>query len=977
MADDPNIEQLLDELLDSHAEPEEVCASHPELLPVVRNRWRQMRRLRADLNALFPRSDDWTPHDADDSALPRIPGYEVEAVLGRGGMGVVFRARQLSLNRLVALKISLADLYTSRRDRERFQREAEVVAKLHHPNIVQIYDVGEIDGRPYFTMELMEGGSLAERTGAPHPTQKSAKFVATLAEAVHAAHLCGIVHRDLKPSNILLTTDCTLKISDFGLARRVEGGAGLTQSGVPVGTPSYMAPEQARGQTNAVGPAVDVYALGAILYEVLTGRPPFQGATSAETIQQLLADEPVPPSQLNSKAPRDLETICLKCLQKEPGRRYPSAKALADDLRRFERAEPILARRTGWLGRLVRWSRRRPAVAALTLTLPALLLLSLALVGVKFWLSQKQAVVTQLFENDLAEVARLAQTSSWDKAREVAVRAQSRVEGAGTNDQREQVNVVISELDLALRLDRMRINRLSLARRSQSKAACDDYENLFRDAHLSDGLTDPQEVANRVTASNIRMALVAALDNWAAETADHDRRTWCLTVARLADANQDDWRRRARDPTVWRDPPRLRELAMAMPLAQTSTPLIVAMANRLSYEDEDFIPLLTRAQVDRPRDFLINFVLADALVLRDPQEAIGYSRAALAVHPDGDVESVRLGFALKQAGRLDDAIAQYRRTIQIAPHCAEAYSSLGVALKAKGKSDEAIAYFRQAVEIDPNFAVGHNNLANALAAQGNLAEAIEHHEHALRLNPQLAEAHFNLGLIACDQGRIEDAIEHYAKAIEINPRFHQAHSNLGLTLVEAKRSEEGIKHLREAVRLTPNEPRNLQPLGEVLQQTGRGDEALQYLFRARYLKKEFLTATKLYQEAFASKPSLADDWQAGHRFRAARAAVQVGCGRGTDQSGLNAADRTHWRKQALDWFQAELNASSALLEKNPSGREAVRARLIIMQTAADLACVRDQSELEKLPLEEREQFMSLWKNLSTVLTRSTKGDPAP
>src|SRR5947208_4520538 len=365
MADDPRVQQLLDALLDSHAAPEEVCGSCPELLPVVRNRWRQMRRLRADLDALFPPSDDRTLHDSEGTALPRIPGYEVEAVLGRGGMGVVFRAKHLRLNRPVAVKTVLAGGYAGPRERERFQREAEAVAALRHPNVVQIYDFGEEGGRPYFTMELAEGGSLAQKlAGTPQPARPAAALVATLARGMQAAHDGGIVHRDLKPANVLLAADGTPKISDFGLARRLEGGAGLTQSGVPVGTPSYMSPEQARGQTHAVGPAADVYALGAILYECLTGRPPFRAATAAETMQQVISQEPAPPSRLNDKVPRDLETICLKCLHKEPQRRYSTAAALADDLGRFLQGEAIAARPERTVERWVRQVRRRPALSA-------------------------------------------------------------------------------------------------------------------------------------------------------------------------------------------------------------------------------------------------------------------------------------------------------------------------------------------------------------------------------------------------------------------------------------------------------------------------------------------------------------------------------------------------------------------------------------------------------------------------------------
>ena len=321
MTDDPRVEQLLEEILDSDCTPEEVCGACPELLPRVQARLGQIRAVEAQFDALFPTPGSCpTPPVSAEAGPPHFPGYEVRELLGRGGMGIVYRAWHRRLNRHVALKMLLAGAYARPEERERFLREAEAVAGLRHPNIVQVYDVGDLDGRPYFTMEFVEGGSLAQRlAGTPMPAGEAAALVATLAEAVQAAHDGGIVHRDLKPANVLLTADGTPKVTDFGLARRLDGGAGLTQSGAPLGTPSYMAPEQAQGKSDTVGPAADVYALGAILYEMLTGRPPFRAETAAETLRQVIDDEPVPPSRLNARVPRDLETICLKCLRKEPG----------------------------------------------------------------------------------------------------------------------------------------------------------------------------------------------------------------------------------------------------------------------------------------------------------------------------------------------------------------------------------------------------------------------------------------------------------------------------------------------------------------------------------------------------------------------------------------------------------------------------------------------------------------------------------
>ena len=294
-------------MLDSGQTPEEACRDCPELLP-----WSSRN---GDENS--PAMPNWMPYsplrspssirsssESHSSELPQIPGHELQGVLGRGGMGVVYKARHVRLNRTVAIKMLLNGAHGSAESRERFLREAEAVASLRHPNIVQVYELGDQGGQPYFTMEFIEGGNLARKLGGtPQSPRDAATLLATLAEAVEAAHRSGIVHRDLKPSNVLFTADGTPKVSDFGLARRMEGESGLTWTGTAVGTPSYMAPEQAEARPLTWGPAVDIYALGAILYELLTGRPPFRAETAAETVRQVISQDPVPPSRLNGKVP--------------------------------------------------------------------------------------------------------------------------------------------------------------------------------------------------------------------------------------------------------------------------------------------------------------------------------------------------------------------------------------------------------------------------------------------------------------------------------------------------------------------------------------------------------------------------------------------------------------------------------------------------------------------------------------------------
>jgi tetratricopeptide (TPR) repeat protein/tRNA A-37 threonylcarbamoyl transferase component Bud32 len=350
--------------------PEELCANCPELLEPLRQALQAARWMDELPEKSTPKEGPITVPAKSQTERPSpsadIAGYELLEVLGQGGMGIVYKARQVRLNRLVALKMIRAGEHATRRELARFRTEAQAVAQIQHPNIVQIYEVGEHDGLPFFSLEYVDGCSLAKQFGAmPQPPLQAARLVETLARAIHAAHQKGIIHRDLKPSNVLVAADGTLKVTDFGLAKRLDGDSGQTRTGVVMGTPSYMAPEQALGKTKEIGPAVDIYALGAVLYEALSGRPPFRGTTIWETLDQVRTQDPVPPGRLQPKVPRDLETICLKCLHKEPARRYATALDLARDLQCFLEGRPIQARPVSAWGRAYRWARRRPAQAGL------------------------------------------------------------------------------------------------------------------------------------------------------------------------------------------------------------------------------------------------------------------------------------------------------------------------------------------------------------------------------------------------------------------------------------------------------------------------------------------------------------------------------------------------------------------------------------------------------------------------------------
>ncbi len=366
---------------------EELCQDCPELLPALRKRLKALGALDAVLaNETNPGSATIAKEQKSEieklsrqvEPQPVIPGYEIIRELGRGGMGVVYEARQIRLNRLVAVKVLLGGSYATVTSQERFKAEVDAIGRMQHPNLIQVFDVGEYDGRVYYSMEYLAGGNLEDRIGnAPLPPRKAAEIVKILADAIEAVHEHGVIHRDLKPANILLTAaDATNektgvkgfgipKISDFGLAKRTDIPSGPTLTEHILGTPTYMAPEQAAGHSRQVGPATDIYSLGAILYRLLIGRPPFVGETVIEIVRQVADADPVPPRFLQPTIPIDLETICLKCLNKQPSQRYTSAAALADDLSRFLADEPIVALPIGWLGQLIKWIRRRPAVASL------------------------------------------------------------------------------------------------------------------------------------------------------------------------------------------------------------------------------------------------------------------------------------------------------------------------------------------------------------------------------------------------------------------------------------------------------------------------------------------------------------------------------------------------------------------------------------------------------------------------------------
>lgn len=851
LAGDHRVAEMLAQILDAGCTPEEACRECPELLPAVRAELDQLRLLRDELTALFPQrsSSGGASSVGVGSAVKTrldLPGYDQFELIGSGGMGVVYKARQVALNRVVAIKMLLRRGSTGDRHLERFRREAMAVASLRHPNIVQVYDAGEHNGCPYFAMEYVEGGSLAQAlSGMPQPAGKAAEMLATLARAIHAAHLSGTLHRDLKPANILCTADGVLKIADFGLARSLEESerTHLTLEGTPVGTPSYMSPEQALGRTE-LGPAVDTYALGAILYEMLTGRPPFRGESFVETQRQVISDDPVPPTRLNPRTPRDLQTICLKCLEKAPEHRYATALGLAEDLDRFLRGEPIAARPVSPPERLVRWSRRNPAAAAFAGALGVVGVLSLVVLAGSLQAIQKRAATARALQSDLRELAELEGARDWEKVAVVLARAEGRMAEEGLAAYRAAIDRAASDLKLAKSLEDIRRNRAPLHGGIPDKAAGDRaYETAFRGSNL-DVNDSAKDVAEQIKNSPLRSTLVEALDDWAVCAIEPRRRAWCLQVAQQLDPGPDGWCSRLRDSDAWEDRAALADLVAAAPIEWLPVPLLVAVAERLQDLNGDAVEFLKRVDREHPGDFGVNFRLGFALMTqqRNPADAVSYYQAALAIRPHV-VVCDNLASALRASGKLDEALAYCERAIRMNPNYAPAHNNLGLVLKAQGKLDLAMACFRRALELNPDFAPAHTNLAIALKKQGDVAGAMEHYVKSARLAPDAFEPRFNLGLLLKREGRVDEAIDRFQEVIRIKPGLAVAHSELGSAYMEQKRWNQAIAAFRRAIELDPKDALSHSGLGKALLETGEHpDEALAEFERSLALDPDLLGA---------------------------------------------------------------------------------------------------------------------------------------
>jgi tetratricopeptide (TPR) repeat protein/predicted Ser/Thr protein kinase len=714
---------------------------------------------------------------ACNSTLPAVPGYEIVSELGRGGMGVVYQAQQVSLKRVVALKMILAGFHADSAACIRFHIEAEAVARLQHPNIVQIYEVGEYEGKPFLSLEYINGGSLMENTaGTAQPERPAALIVEKLARAVHYMHVRGILHRDLKPTNILLTDDGIPKITDFGLAKILDAGSGPTRSETWLGTPSYMAPEQAAGDSKRVGATADVYSLGAILYELLTGRPPFQGATLS-ILEQLRNHDPVPPRRLRRSVSLDLETICLKCLQKDPSKRYASAEALSDDLCCFSARQPIRARPVPLWQRLWRYMRRSLPPFAWALVALGLvgLLLSLWLyssaagpaarhraeqIYQEFVQYRNEAFVHGLLSPDEGALFLGADAVANLQTAEASARKALTLAGIDTESERTtrvkwlggpgKTTVQADCYALLLVLASVREQQALVGQGSKGR-----YEEALRI------LDHASQLGLRTRAYHLRRAhLLEKLGNQKQAKIDID-----LAAAVAANSALDQF-------LVGEEYYRRGDWQNAMNSFNCALGL-------------------------QPDYFWAQFFLAVChLKTRHWEAAKAGLNACLAQQPDFVWAYVFRSFANEKLQQPASAEADFRKALERNPNagaCYVLFLTRGILHFNHGEMKRAAADFRSALAIKPDQYNAYMNLAHIYLAEGRFEEASSQVRAALQFRPPpeiLAGYHCARSSKLLQDNKYEDAVQACEAALKLSPREPLAYMVRGRSLLALGRPEQ-------------------------------------------------------------------------------------------------------------------------------------------------------------------------------------------
>jgi tetratricopeptide (TPR) repeat protein/tRNA A-37 threonylcarbamoyl transferase component Bud32 len=791
----------------------------------------------------------------------------------RGGLGEVFLALDTELHRQVALK-EIQDEHADRpKSRQRFVLEAEITGNLEHPGIVPVYGLGSYpDGRPFYAMRFIKGDNLMEairrfHAGGPADFGGLAfrgllrRFI-DVCNAIAYAHSRGVLHRDLKPQNVMLGRYGETLVVDWGLARPTAGPEGAlagsdepvvvnspgnesaTLTGEAVGTPAFMSPEQAAGRLDRLGPASDVYGLGATLYALLTGRAPFQGDVAEVLVRVERGDCP-PAWRANPRVPAALDAVCRKAMAVEPANRYPTALALAQDVEHWLAGEPVTAYAEPLAARAARWVRRHRVLAAATAAGVVVALVLGSAVGVWWWQHQERQRLARQerqqrsaasAEAAIEQAAQLRSRMRWKEAGLLLRQAGDAVAEAEDERLAEAFRQAGADLTLAQELDRVREEASALvAGRWDPGRVRERYPEVLR-RHGLDVLDGPVEVvAQRIGQSAVRTEILACLDGWVVVVEAKQQRRLLELGWRVDPGNR--WRQRLLEPGVLGVPERRRAL-LGQLMEGRLAPQTALFVGDLLGEGEEALGLLARVRERHPDDFWLNFTLGTRLAVpkerynkeRDStkqEEAIGYYRAALAIKPDSSATHSNLGVALHGKGDLEGAIRSYRAAIRLEPRLVKAHVNLGNALRDKEDVEGAIRCYHEAIRLDPRYADAHVNLGNALNARGDVEGAKRSYHEAIRLDPGSTLGHYNLAVALRDRGDVEGAIRSYREVVRLDPRHVLAHYNLGVALHGKGDVEGAIRSYRAATRFDPKFAKAHLNLGAALRDKGDVEGAIQ------------------------------------------------------------------------------------------------------------------------------------------------------
>ena len=956
----------------------------------------------------------------DPAAAPRRLGrFEVQGEIGRGGMGAVLRGRDPALGRELALKV----LLTRCGDREalrRFQEEAQIGGQLQHPSLVPVYELGtDGDGRPFFAMKLVDGKTLSvqlkERKTLADDLPRFLTILEQVCQAVGYAHARGVIHRDLKPANIMVGAFGEVQVMDWGLAKvlgketrerqrpeqtaihtaRTESGGTESRDGSVLGTPAYMAPEQARGEIDRLDARTDVFGLGAILCEVLTGQPVFTGASVADILGRAArGDLAETYARLDgSGADAELVRLAKACLAPEAAARPRDGGEVAAQVTAYragvaERLRASELERTAATVKAREERKRRRLALALAASVVLLLVLG---GGVFTWIRQQrlereaerlrqEAELVRQTENDLSRAALARQEKKWPDAWKAMERAEERLASGGSEELRERVQQARAELE-RVRKDQIMVARLIEARlkgstinpyQAKSGSAAD---TAFREAFAEYGLDvenlTPELAGEKIRQSAIRDELVCALYDWAGATIEFRSGAWQPTprgwrLVHLAEKNDPDpWRKQFVEPVEKRDRAMVLRLAKQADPVQLSplTACYVAGCLILVGKGEKAVALLQEVHRRHPDDFQLNVELARSYLYYAkpfrPDEAARYYTAASVLRPNTAQVYSELGNALRRHNKLPEAIAALHEAIRINPDCSSAYFYLGLALLRQGKPGEAKDAFRKNLSLEPDTKDSkerHNNLGAAFMNQGKLADAAAEYNESIRLDPEHALPHYRLGWVLRRQGKFKHSLASFERAQELVSR-----TRWNIT------SAQTAQAVRDAKRLVELEGK-LPGLRKGETKPADANEQMELGLLCLY-KRLYAESVAFYHAGFRAKPALATYLASAHRYNAACSAARAGTGQGEDAAALSEAERVVLRKDALDWLRALLVLAQKKAESDkPQDRAAVVQAIQHLQRDPHLAAVRDA--IDKLPEAERPDWRKLWQDVEALRQRA-------